>query len=297
VAAAAATRGAIRSAVRGLGRSPQALVVASLDDVFGALPRTQHVLWGTDDWVAGAELMNLSPDWLRRREAAQLAGADAVVTVSGHLADTWRDRCLSVTVIPNGCDPDAFADVDAREPADDVRLPGPLAGFVGLLSDRIDLACLEAVAATGVGLLLVGPVQPAFRTERFEALVARPNVQATGRVPFADLPRYLRAIDVCLTPYADTPFNRASFPLKTLEYLAAGRPVVSTALPAARDLPADLVTLVDGPAAMAAATVAALSAPPDPDLAARRRAYARTQSWDARARAFVELVGLAELVR
>ncbi|MGN8244861.1 glycosyltransferase [Cellulomonas soli] len=294
VAAAAATRHAIRDAVRRTGGDVHALVAASLDDVLGACPDALRVLWGTDDWVAGADLMGLSADYLRRREDAQLAAADLVVTVTGHLADLWRDRCAQVAVVPNGCDPAHFAHVDEATPAADVHLPGPVAGFVGHLSDRIDVSVLEAVADTGVSLLLVGPVQPGFATDRLARLLARENVQATGRRPFEDLPGYLRVIDVGLTPYADTAFNRSSFPLKTLEYLAAGRAVVTTGLPAARELPADLVTLADGPAQMAAATVAALAAQADPALADRRRAYAHGQSWDARARAFLDVLGLGD---
>ncbi|WP_448631433.1 glycosyltransferase [Cellulomonas soli] len=237
VAAAAATRHAIRSAVRRTGLPVHAVVAASLDDVLGACPGALRVLWGTDDWVAGAELMGLSADYLRRREDAQLASAELVVTVTGYLADRWRERSARVAVVPNGCDPGHFAHVDDAPPAPDVHLPGPVAGFVGHLSDRIDVGVLEAVADTGASLLLVGPVQPGFATDRLARLVARENVQATGRRPFEELPGYLRRIDVGLTPYADTAFNRASFPLKTLEYLAAGRPVVTTGLPAARSSP------------------------------------------------------------
>ncbi len=66
-----------------------------------------------------------------------------------------------------------------------------------------------------------------------------------GRRAFEELPAYLRLMNVGLTPYTDTPFNRASFPLKTLEYLAAGLPVVSTDLPATRWLNTDLVRIAD----------------------------------------------------
>jgi len=294
VLAAAATRYAIRSAVRRSPHRPHALVVASLDDVLGALPGVRRVLWGTDDWVAGAGLMGLSPTYLRRREDAQLAAADLAVTVTGYLADRWRGRSDLVSVVPNGCDPGHFATVDDVVPADDVPLRGPVAGFVGRLSTRIDLELLEAVAGTGASLLLVGPVDHGLPADRFDALVARDNVHATGARPFADLPRYLRRIDVGLTPYADTEFNRASFPLKTMEYLAAGRPVVSTDLPATAALPPDLVTTASGPEAFAAATVTELHRPTDHALVDRRRTFARAQSWDARARDFLDVLGLPQ---
>ena len=55
----------------------------------------------------------------------------------------------------------------------DVTLPGPIAGFVGHMSERIDLAMLEAVAATGASLLLVGPRSPTFEIAKLDALLAR----------------------------------------------------------------------------------------------------------------------------
>src|SRR5262249_60607279 len=70
--------------------------------------------------------------------------------------------------------------------------------------------------------------------------ISRPNAHYAGRAPASEVPPYLAAMDVGLTPYADTQFNQASFPLKTLEYLSAGLPVVSTDLPGARWLRDDL---------------------------------------------------------
>ena len=68
---------------------------------------------------------------------------------------------------------------------------------------------------------------------------------SNGSAPrqFQELPSYLRVIDVGLTPYSQSDFNRASFPLKTLEYLAAGRPVVASDLPANRWLDTSHVSI------------------------------------------------------
>ena len=143
-----------------------------------------------------------------------------------------------------------------------------------------------------MSLLLVGPRQASFETERIERLFARPNVQWVGPKPFASLPSYLRAIDVGLTPYTDTAFNRGSFPLKTLEYLAAGRGAVASDLPSVRELDTELVDIVSGPEPYADAVDAALARPRTADLVAARRAFAHTQSWDARADDFARLLGL-----
>lgn len=288
----AATRRAIRLAVQRLGGDVAALVVASLDPLLDACPARLRVMYGTDDWVSGGSLMGISTTWMERREDDQLRRADKVVAVSPTLAERWSSRARSVTVIPNGCDAEGFAATDATPPAEDVRLPGPIAGFIGHMSARIDLGLVDAVAQTGHSVLLVGPRQLTFDPGRLDALLALPNVQWTGPRPFGDLPAYMRHVTVGLTPYTDSAFNRSSFPLKTLEYLAAGRAAVVTDLPSARSLPEDLVVRCSGADSFARATVAALEAPPDADLSRRRREFAQTQSWSARAVDFARLLEL-----
>ena len=91
---------------------------------------------------------------------------------------------------------------------------------------------VEAVADAGYSLLIVGPYDPRWEPRRFAALTARPSVRYVGSVPEEEVSAYIAAIDVGITPYMDNPFNKASFPLKTLDYLSAGRPAVSTTLPA-----------------------------------------------------------------
>lgn len=288
IIAAWATRRAIARAVRRLGGNVRALVVASLDDVFGSCPGLQ-VMYGTDDWITGGGLMGLSSTWLRKREAAQLRRADVVVAVSDQLAARWAPEARSVVVIPNGCDTDHFAAVESALPAGEVTLPDPIAGFIGHLSERIDLDALEMIAETGASLLLIGPRQTTFNIEKMEALLAHPNVQWVGPQPFDRLPAFMARIAVGLTPYTDSDFNRGSDPLKTLEYLSAGKPAVVSDLPSVRRIPQDLVHVCSTPEAFAERTLEVLGRPPDPALAQRRRHYAASQNWDARARDFVAL--------
>ena len=94
-------------------------------------------------------------------------------------------------------------------------------------------------------------------------------------------------------PYADTAFNRASFPLKTLEYLSAGRAVVSTPLPANDWLATDLIDVATGPAGFAASVVRSLREPRTDALAQRRRAFAREHTWQRRADLLARLAGIA----
>lgn len=286
------TRRAIASALKVLAGSARALVLASCRDLFGAADERLSVFYGTDDFVAGAELMGVPEARLRRQEARNLEAADRVVVVSEPLAEKWRKPGRAVEVIPNGVDDVLFAGVDALPFPEDVELRGPIVGLVGHLSNRIDIELLEALATRDVALLLVGPRQASFESERIDHLIARPNVQWVGPKPFASLPSYLRAIDVGITPYPVTAFNEGAFPLKTLEYLAAGRGVVATDLPSVRALDTDLIRIASGPDAFAAEVVAALAEPRTAELLRARHAFARENSWDARAEAFSLTLGL-----
>jgi teichuronic acid biosynthesis glycosyltransferase TuaH len=134
-----------------------------------------------------------------------------------------------------------------------------------------------------LSLLLVGPVNPAFEPERFGALRQRDNVCWVGPKPFDALPGYFRLMDVGLVPYRDSPFNRGSFPLKTLEYLAAGRAVVATDLPAVQWLNTDLISVATTPMAFADLVARLAGEPRTPALIARRQAFAADHSWARRA--------------
>ena len=220
-------------------------------DVYGVLGEARRVYWWQDDPVGGAAHWGASAERLAAADDRLARASDLIVAVNEGATERWQDRGLPAAYLPNGCDAEFFAGVDAVEPAADVQLPGPVAGFVGHLNSRTDLALLEAVAASGMSLLLIGPKDPEFEPERFARLAERPNVAYLGPKPFESLPAYLRAIDVGLVPYGATEFNRWSFPMKALEYLAAGRPVVATSLPAMQWLDSEFIALADTPEAFA----------------------------------------------
>lgn len=289
----ALTRRAMHHALRALGTSTvRALIVTSLDPLFGACNEQVSVYYAKDDYVAGAELIRVAPIRLRRRQLALSRAADVVVTASPVLAERFRALGHDPLLLPNGCDSAGLALTDDAVDPNDVVLPGPIAGFVGHLSERIDLALLEAVADGGHSLLLVGPRQATFELDRMRHLLDRPNVQWVGPKSYNELPSYLKVIDVGLVPYTDSDFNRASFPLKLLEYLAAGRPVVSNDLPAARWLDTELVTIADDRAAFAVAVGARLAQPRTVHDVAVRRTFAAQHSWESRGRALAEALDL-----
>lgn len=290
--AARQARRAVRRAVGTIGARVHTTLVASVNDMLDVVPGAQRVFYGTDDYVAAAALTGVDVGWLRRCTQRQLQRADLVLATSPVLQQTWSAHRRDIRMIPNGCEAELFARADRASPPPDVRLSGPIAGFVGHMSERIDLPMLEAVASSGISLLLVGPRQATFEIARLDGLLARPNVQWVGPKEFEELPSYLRVIDIGLTPYSQSAFNRASFPLKTLEYLAAGRPVVATDLPAHRWLDTPHVSIARTPREFAEATRSLLRAGRSESEVRDRREFGTRHSWAARTEEIRQLLGL-----
>jgi teichuronic acid biosynthesis glycosyltransferase TuaH len=287
-------RRAIARAVKALGGDVLATIaIAPNRYPFGVANEKLRVFWAQDDFTAEPELVGISFAVIERGVARLADAADLIVAVSPTLVDHWAERGHDAILMPNGCDAADFAGAPSLPRPADITLEAPFAVSAGRLSPRIDLGLLEAVVDRGVRLLLVGPedYSPEDRA-RLDALVARPGVQWVGIKPYIEVPAYLGAAAVGLVPYADTGFNRASFPLKTPEYLAAGLPVVATDLPSLRWMNAPDTALATEPAAFAEAVVRTIAAPVDPGGVERRQAFAAEHSWDARARQLAELLGL-----
>jgi teichuronic acid biosynthesis glycosyltransferase TuaH len=278
------TRRYLRKAVARLGGRVRAVISAWPQyPVFGSCREEVSVYWAQDDFVGGAALLGLNARHLDAHERAVASSADLVVAANPVVADTWRGRGLETLLIPYGADLDAYSDVDRAPEPTDVDLCTPIAGFVGHINSRIDIRLLEAVADRGRSLLMVGPRDRAFEPQRFGALLQRRNVSWVGPKPFDALAGYFRLMDVGLVPYGDSPFNRGSFPLKTLEYLAAGRGVVATDLPAIRWLATDLVAVAAEPGAFADHVERLMGEMRSPALMAGRRAFAARHTWSHRA--------------
>jgi glycosyltransferase involved in cell wall biosynthesis len=222
-------------------------------------------------------------------ERALVAAADLVLASSPALAERLARQRPDVTLVANVADVELFARAAHErlpEPAALAGLPRPRAVYAGnVAAYRVDLALLTqlADALPELQLVLVGPVglgDGAAPPAALAALRARPNVRVFDARPQAELPAWLAHADVALLPFLDNAHTRSSLPLKLWEYVAAGLPVVATALPQLAALERDgvLVTAKDA-AGFAAALRAALSEPP---RRAERSARARGHDWAAR---------------
>lgn len=278
----------VRRAVRILPVTTVAVVIANPQAAFPRKISGKRVLYVTDDWVAGSDLMGLSKRRVQRSLARNCQNADFVASVSTNLAATLDPLTgnRSVRVLANGCAP-PIVGVEAK-PAQRRNI----AVVLGQLNERLDMDSLEAVRRNGIPVLVIGP-----RTERcpetsrrLDQFLKADNVTWLGEQPMSALFDHLSTSGVGLTPYADTPFNRASFPLKTLEYLAAGLPVVSTDLPSVKWLDTGHIEVSEDAGDFARLVRNVLLRPPDPIAESHRRAFAAMHSWTARADEFLQMI-------
>jgi glycosyltransferase involved in cell wall biosynthesis len=169
-----------------------------------------------------------APPVLLEREVELLRGADLVFTGGASLFEAKRAWRADVHLFPSSVDRAHFALArqPAVDPSDQAAIARPRIGFFGVIDERMDLELIAAVADSQPDwqLVFVGPVvkiDPG-------VLPHRPNIHYLGSKQYEELPRYVAGWDVALLPFARNEATRFISPTKTLEYLAAGKPVVST---------------------------------------------------------------------
>jgi UDP-galactopyranose mutase len=233
-----------------------------------------------------------APPQLLQREAELLAGADVVFTGGPSLYRAKKDRHPNIHCFPSSVDAKHFGQARAglAETADQAALPRPRLGYFGVIDERIDAPLLDALARAHPEwqLTLVGPIvkiDPA-------VLPRRLNIHYFGQRDYAQLPAYLTGWDVCLLPFARNAATRYISPTKTLEYMAAERPIVSTPITDVAESYGEIVYLGDTPEAFVAACEKALAASEAERSCrtAKMRAVLARTSWDATARAMEALV-------
>ncbi|UZK64808.1 UDP-galactopyranose mutase [Sphingomonas sp. M1-B02] len=194
------------------------------------LPFSEHVLSDCVVYDCMDELANFknAPPELIPLETRLFERADLVFTGGYSLYEAKRDRHPNIHPFPSSVETAHFAAARkaGSEPVDQIALPRPRFGFYGVVDERMDLQLLAAIADARPdwSIVIVGPVVKISEAD----LPQRANLHFLGGKQYAELPDYLRGWDVALMPFAINEATRFISPTKTPEYLAAGRPVVST---------------------------------------------------------------------
>lgn len=252
------------------------------------------VIYHITDEYSGFPTVTDVPAFVRQEEAL-LRRADLVfVTSPALLASKGRFNPYTY-LVQNAVDYAGFrATLASRRVLPALEgITRPRIGYVGALNEKIDFALLAAIATARPDwqMVLVGSVDLTRDTGKAAALKRLPNVHWPGRVPVADVPLAMAGLDVCLLPYERNEWTAAIDSLKLYEYLACGKPIVASDVPAARAF-ASLVSIAEGPAGFVSAIEAAL-AENSPALSEARRAAAAANTWDLRVAQIEGLIGEA----
>jgi UDP-galactopyranose mutase len=194
------------------------------------LPFSRHLAAAAVVYDCMDELANFrfAPPELKALETELMGWADVVFTGGYSLYEAKQDQHPNVHPFPSSVDRAHFARARGgeAEPADMAGAVRPRLGFYGVIDERLDLDLIASVADARPDwtLVMVGPVVKISEAD----LPRRPNIQWLGGKGYGELPAYLGAWDVALMPFAMNESTRFISPTKTPEYLAGGRPVVST---------------------------------------------------------------------
>lgn len=169
-----------------------------------------------------------APRALKELEYQLLQKADVVFTGGRSLYEAKKNQHHNIYAFPSSIDFDHFfrARQLTADPEDQETIPHPRFGFYGVIDERMDLRLLEEVAKARRDwhFILIGPVVKISESDlpRYE------NIHYLGKKDYSDLPTYLSGWDVAIMPFALNESTRYISPTKTPEYLAAGKPVIST---------------------------------------------------------------------
>lgn len=234
-----------------------------------------------------------APPELRQREQELFKKADLVFTGGQRIYESKREQHADAHSFPSSIDKQHFGQArnpQLAEPADQAGIAHPRIGFFGVVDERLDIDLLGQLATNHPEwqFVIIGPVvkiDPA-------SLPHNANIHYLGGKNYQELPAYLRGWDVATLLFARNESTEFISPTKTPEYLAAGRPVVSTSI---RDVvrpygDLNLVQIADDPQEFGNAITRALEQGQDADWRTRTDSYLATISWDLTWQNMVQLM-------
>lgn len=265
---------------------PKSLVLVSTNPAAIALIECLHpdlsCYFCMDDY---AKMSDSDTHLIETCEALMLQRADCVFATSRTLCTLKSTPGRPAVHLPQGVDADHFA-TPAPAPKVIADLPRPIIGFHGIVGARVDLDLIEQIAVSFpmASVVTVGKIEV-----NLSRLRRHRNFRAFDAVPYADLPRWIQSFDIGLVAYRRDGHTRSVNPLKLLEYLALGIPVVSDDLPELEAHRGHIVT-ASSRVAYLGAVKRLIDRYPFPDSERlERMSYARSNTWRHRAEQFLAI--------
>ncbi|MDD3889492.1 MAG: glycosyltransferase [Syntrophomonadaceae bacterium] len=233
--------------------------------------------------------LGFNPELVRQMEIDLLQKSDLVFVTAQPLYDDKSQFTDNIHMLRNAADVANFnlAMADDTVIPDDVKdIPGPVLGFIGRIKEWIDLELIKQVAEVRPdwSIIMVGPVGLDADISQFSELK---NVHFIGSRAKEELPGYLKKFAVCLNPFRTSKLSNAVNPLKFYEYLAAGKPIVSTPMPE-MDMLEGMVEIGEGRDEFIQAIERALNDSPEKITA--RLTLSQQHSWEKRVEVMGDLI-------
>jgi glycosyltransferase involved in cell wall biosynthesis len=202
-------------------------------NVVGSLGEAKIVYHCVDEY---SEFTGTDKDAILQLERELMAKCDYVIVSSDRLYQTKKPYNKNTFLVTHGVDVEHFRKACKPEtvvPDEMKPFPHPVIGFFGLIADWVDLDLIRflAVSRPDCSFVLIGKITTDVKL--FDGLS---NVHLLGQKPYEALPAYVKAFDIAILPFVMNELTIASNPLKLREYLAAGLPVISSAIPEASRL-------------------------------------------------------------
>ncbi|HZT42039.1 MAG TPA: glycosyltransferase [Chthonomonadaceae bacterium] len=279
----------------------QNLITRQVRDAIRALDLRHRALWfytPTPEFMVEAvqpemlvydvmdELSNFkfAPPQLRDQERRLLSQAAVVFTGGASLYDAKKHHNPNTHLFASGVDAAHYskaAHPDTTVPEWMEQIPTPRATYIGVIDERMDYDIIRGLAEArpDVQFVMCGPVVKVDPAD----LPKAPNLHYPGQQAYDDLPRILKGTDVCLMPFAQNEATKFISPTKTLEYMAADRPIISTPIKDVERFYSDIVFLAETPDGFIAHLDAALNEAEEERERKRRRIekILAEQAWDA----------------
>ncbi len=239
-----------------------------------------------DDWSEHSGYQKIKQQIINNYEIIDKK-ADIIFTVSSALKKLFKNN-QNVHWIPNGVDARHFAFRKEGIALEDIKNIGrPIIGYVGIVQDRFDVDLLESLLKKNPdkSFVIIGMIWP---NSRIEKLKKYSNLFLLGQKKYQDIPAYLKEFSAAIIPHKINKFTRSMNPLKLYEYLAAGKPIISTGV-AGLEKFTDLVSVADDYEefnkklndAIAVETL---------DKVGMRKKIAQENSWSVRANAMLRII-------
>lgn len=233
---------------------------------------SNHIIYDCMDHHAGFENNEFS---MLTEEEKLFKSSDLVITTAQRLSESVAKHCDNI-IIRNGCEVEYFSKIPEKGALNKMR---PVVGYYGAIAEWFDLDLLiaSAQAYPQYDFVMIGgttcDISPARKIK---------NITFLGEIPYTQLTPYLKDFDVCLIPFKLIELTLCTNPVKVYEYLAAGKPVVCTAMPEVVIM-GDIVHVGNTKEQFISQIGIAMAETSNETLREKRREWAKHHDWSSRA--------------